>query len=333
MRLKTFQAPNMSEAMKLVRDELGEDAIIVSTTDNGSNGVRITAAVETPDLDLDFAETISESNAIDQICDALERHGTPQTVTDRLLNTATTLASNDTIQTLAGALDLVFEFSTSDEPTDRPIMLFGPPGAGKTSAVAKLAARAVVNRTPVTLVTTDTLRAGAVPQIEAYGECLNLPVKTAKSPAELSSVVDSVAPDQLVLIDTTSVNPYASEDLERLSAYADAIDAERLLTINAGRDALEAREIATAFQAIGPRRLVFTGMDMSRRLGSLLAIADASQAAFSEMSHTPEIVDGIHRINPVKLARLLLEHVHISTSQNERRPDLGVTDRQATSWK
>ncbi len=323
----------MSEAMKLVRNELGEDAIIVSTTDNGNNGVRITAAVETPDLDLDFAETVSESNAIDQICDALERHGTPQSLTDRLLNTATTLASDDTIQTFAGALDLVFEFATPDDSTDRPMILFGPPGAGKTSAVAKLAARAVVNRTPTTLVTTDTLRAGAIQQIEAYGERLKLPVKAAKNPADLAAVVDSIAPDQLVLIDTTSVNPYAADDLERLSAYADAIDAERVLTINAGRDALEAHEIATAFQAIGPQRLIFTGMDMSRRLGSLLTIADGSQAAFSEMSHTPEIVDGIHRINPVKLARLLLEHVNIQTTQNERRPNLGDADRQATSWK
>jgi len=323
----------MSEAMKLVRNELGEDAIIVSTTDNGSNGVRITAAVETPDLDLDFAEAVSESNAVDQICDALERHGTPQSLTDRLLNTATSLASDDTIQTFAGALDLVFEFATADDSTDRPLILFGPPGAGKTSAVAKLAARAVVSRIPTTLVTTDTLRAGAIQQIEAYGERLKLPVKTAKNPADLASVVDSIAPDQLVLIDTTSVNPYAADDLERLSAYADAIDAERVLTINAGRDALEAHEIATALQAIGPQRLIFTGMDMSRRLGSLLTIADGSQAAFSELSHTAEIVDGIHRINPVKLARLLLEHVNIQTSQNERRPNLGDADRQATSWK
>lgn len=323
----------MSEAMKLVRNELGEDAIIVSTTDNGSNGVRITAAVETPDLDLDFPESVSETNAVDQICDALERHGTPQTLTDRLLNTATTLASDDAVQTFASALDLVFEFETPKDSTDRPVMLFGPPGTGKTSAVAKLAARAVVERTPTTLVTTDTLRAGAVQQIEAYGERLKVPVKTAKSPADLAAVVDGIAPDQLVLIDTTSVNPYAADDLERLSAYADAIDAERVLTINAGRDALEAREIATAFQAIAPRRLIFTGMDMSRRLGSLLTIADGSQAAFSELSHTAEIVDGIHRINPVKLARLLLEHVNIQTAQNERRPNLGDADRQATSWK
>ncbi len=51
------------------------------------------------------------------------------------------------------------------------------------------------------------------------------------------------------------------------------------------------------------------------------------------MSHTPEIVDGIYRINPVKLARLLLEHAQIPTTQSERRPKFDDVERQATSWK
>ena len=92
--------------MKLVRDELGEDSIIVSTNDNGRDGVRITAAVESPEPNIDFPEFAEADKPLDAICDALDRHGTPRTIADRLLNTATLLGTTDIIQSFAGALDL-----------------------------------------------------------------------------------------------------------------------------------------------------------------------------------------------------------------------------------
>ena len=61
----------MVEAMKLVREELGEDAIIVSTSESGRDGVRITAAVETPEPELDFRAT-TDGAVIDRIGDALD---------------------------------------------------------------------------------------------------------------------------------------------------------------------------------------------------------------------------------------------------------------------
>ena len=61
MRLKSFTAPTMAEAMEMVRIELGDDAIIVSTQRAaGQKGVRITAALELADADLAVAEMLEE---------------------------------------------------------------------------------------------------------------------------------------------------------------------------------------------------------------------------------------------------------------------------------
>ena len=298
----------MPEAMNLVREELGGDAIIVSTHDSGRSGVRITAAVESPEPEVTFGDTADETPPLEQICEALDRHCTPQPITDRILNTATLLGTTDLIPTFAGALDLLFEFNALPKaPPGKPILLYGPPGAGKTSAVAKIAARAVVDRVPVTLMTTDTVRAGAVQQLQAYGERLNVSVQTAAQPPELQKLVGEIAPGHLTLIDTTSVNPYSVEDVARLKTFARAIDAEQILVMNAGRDPTEAGEIAAAFRALAPTRLLITGLDLTRRLGAMLAAADAGQAAFCEISETPEILDGLRAINPVDLARLFLE--------------------------
>ncbi|MBX9635845.1 MAG: GTP-binding protein, partial [Magnetospirillum sp.] len=85
MRLKSFTAPTMAEAMEMVRMELGDDAIIVSTQRAaGQKGVRITAALEPEDADMAVAEMLGEgpsSSATDAIKAALESHGLPQRLT------------------------------------------------------------------------------------------------------------------------------------------------------------------------------------------------------------------------------------------------------------
>ena len=331
MRLKTFHATTMTDAMNLVREELGPDAIIVSTTDNGDDGVRITAAVEKPEPEFDFAGLAANQQPLERICDALDRHGAPRELADRLLNTASMIDAADVTQIFASTLDLTFEFSGNREVSKGPVLLYGPPGAGKTSAVAKMAARAVVDETPVTLVSTDTIRAGAVQQLEAYGGRLKLPVKTATDAASLRKALDRVPSEHLVLIDTTSVNPFVTDDLSRLEAISDVARMNRILVMSAGRDALEAQEIAAAFDNLSPRRLLFTGLDMTRRLGALLTVADSIQSALGDISDTPEIAGGLRRVNPVMLARLLLVGAQPRTAGAGHLPS--PSPRQATGWK
>lgn len=336
MRLKTLQATNMAEAMKLVRTELGEDAIIVSTAES-SDGVRITAAIEAPEPDLDFRNMGTEDSLVERISDALGSHRVPQPLADKIASIASELGTADLLQTLAGALDLVFDFKPiSHADADRPFILFGPPGAGKTSAIAKLAARAVLDHVAVTMITTDTARAGALQQLETYGKRLNVPVKTAAEPDALAATVKE-ASGQFVLVDTTSVNPFVPQEIAKLRAFVDAADGEGVLIMAAGREPLEAQDMTTEFRKLDPSRLLVTGLDMSRRLGGILSTLHASGAAFSEISATPDIVDGLRPVNPVMLARLLLEITNTRVSDPERdsanRPKSLAENQQATGWK
>lgn len=333
MRLKTLQAPTMAEAMRLVRDELGADAIIVSTTESKRDGVRITAAVETPEPDLDFGSAGTDEALVERISETLDSHRVPRALADRIASVAAELGTADLLQTLAGALDLIFGFSPlTHTAATRPIFVFGPPGAGKTSAIAKLAARAVLDGAAVTMVTTDTIRAGALQQLEAYGKRLNVPVLTADSPEALAASVETLA-DRFVLIDTTSVNPFLAQDVIQLRSFADAVTCEGLLVMNAGREPLEAQDMAGAFRQFVPTRLLITGLDMSRRLGGILSALHASGAAFAEVSATPEIVDGLRPVNPVMLARLLLEISNSKASGDDESYGDAQQNRQATGWK
>ena len=84
MRLKTYHAQSMSDAMRLVRDQLGPDAIIVAThEDEGAQDVRITAAVEQPDPD--YGIEPEALDIVDRLSAVLAGHGAPMALVDRLL--------------------------------------------------------------------------------------------------------------------------------------------------------------------------------------------------------------------------------------------------------
>jgi flagellar biosynthesis protein FlhF len=309
MRLKTIHARTMQEAMELVRDQMGAEAIIVAThEDEGTRGVRVTAASDSDDRHLPEAERAITFETLQMIGNSLDDHGTPPQLTDRLLNNVASQVNPDAYISLASALQNTYKFLPLPESgvDTRPIMLIGPPGCGKTSAAAKLAARSILAGHSVTLITTDTVRARAFEQLEAYGSRLGLITKVAPDPLALIEEIEIAATDDLIVVDTMGVNPYSQGDMERLTDFSSAITMEPILVLNAGRDAIEVVEIVKAYKDIKPTRMLITGLDMVRRLGSVLAAVEAAGLAFSDVSPSPNIVNGLRPINPVSLARLLL---------------------------
>ncbi|MDI9408388.1 MAG: hypothetical protein QM523_04000 [Candidatus Pacebacteria bacterium] len=232
--MRIFQAETMPEAIKLVRSELGENAIIVSSQrgDNG-RGVRVTAAIDERDSEFDSRGPESDGSrqsvahngdgstrqnteshhdleapdTIDLIADSMDRHGLPGALTERLLRAAMPLAEkllraasalsvDPPIMTMAAALDNVFRFNPlSDKGTGRPLMLVGPPGSGKTITVAKLAAAAVLSNRKVNVITTDTMRAGGVGQLSAFTKILDIDLQTALDPESLMDALAAIEHD------------------------------------------------------------------------------------------------------------------------------------------
>jgi flagellar biosynthesis protein FlhF len=312
MRLKTFTASTMGEAMAMVRDAVGPEAIIVSSSkaDNGHD-IALTIAVEetalTPlapspaDADEeapDVAETVRQ---------ALAYHGTPTRLAERLARAAGALDAEDVTLAFAGAMDAGFAFRPlTDTGKARPTMLVGPHGAGKTITAAKLVARAALAKTPVGVVTADTRRAGGIEQLAAFTRILGIDLKKADDPAALAGIVSSFPAKTRLYIDTPGANPYDEAEMRYLAGLADAAQAEPVLVLPAGGDATETAEVAAAFAAIGAKRLIVTRLDAARRLGSILAAADAARLSFANVSITPHVAQGLSPINPVALARLIL---------------------------
>lgn len=323
MRLKTYSAPTMAEAMEMARQEMGEDAIIVSTQrGTGGHGARVTAALEEVGPEHAALEDLYEEekpDAVATIRQALTFHGTPPRLAERLVEAAGTLDTDDPVLAFAGAMDATFTFAPLSEHGDaKPIMLVGTPGAGKTITTAKLAARATLAGTSVRVITTDTQRAGGVEQLAAFTRLLKLDLETTDTIESLREAV--AAADNPVYIDTAGTNPFSDTEMDHLSGLVQAAGAEPVLVLAAGGDAMESADIAASFAAIGAGRLLVTRLDMARRLGSILAAADAARIRFSDVSITPQVADGLSPLNPVSLARLIMPHTpqsHQTSYQSE----------------
>lgn len=312
MRLKSYSAPSMAEAMAMVRAELGDDAIIVSTQRaSGSQGVRITAALEEASTDDEIHQLLDSAApapVADRVREALVYHGLPPRLIEKIVTAARKLGTESATMACAAALDELFAFAPLPERrAPRPFMMVGPPGAGKTITVAKLAARARLAGRSVGVITADSVRAGALEQLSAFTSILDIDLRKVRGGDALREMaLEAAQVYDLVFIDTPGLNPFHPQDMDFLREMVDASAVEPVLVMAAGGDPVEAEEVAEAFAEIGATRLLATRLDITRRLGAVLAAADTGQFMFCDVSINPHVANGLCPISPVSMARLLV---------------------------
>lgn len=322
MRLKTFSAKSMKEVMAQVRDSMGPDAIIISIEQGkAGSGVRVTAAV---DRDIPpprkvtspksppspAAEEKNGSAFVTPSFDmadmkaALSHHGLPFDLAGRVIDTAGAFEVASLADALSHALDALMDFSPLGLTQPRPIMLVGPPGAGKTVTAAKLAAEARINGRTVTLITTDMVKSGGVQQLDHYANLMDMDILTAETPEDLQAALKMAEPADLTIIDSCGVNPYSMKELERLVHYLKAADAEPLLILPAGIDTDESADTAEIFAQMGTRRFIATRLDGARRYASLVTAARGGRLALAGISRSPYVAEPLEVPAPLLLARL-----------------------------
>jgi len=155
----------------------------------------------------------------------------------------------------------VHEGPLTGPSTGRIIMLVGPTGAGKTTTIAKLAARAaLIEGKRVSVITLDNYRVGGIDQIRTFAELIGVPLRIAANPAALTDLIDDN--DELTLIDTAGRSP---RDLASVAELADALGQlppiEVHLVVPAASSAASIDDLAKRYQLLQPSRLLVTKLD------------------------------------------------------------------------
>ena len=193
----------------------------------------------------------------------------------------------------------------------RIVALLGTTGVGKTTTLAKIAAKFVLEqRTNVALVTADTYRISAVEQLKTYSDILELPLEIVYNPAELASSIERHRDKELILIDTagrSQHNEYQMRELEEFLRVNPRI--EKHLVISATTKLTDARQIMNKFSQVEPDKIIFTKIDETGTLGMIINLLRDSKYSLSYITTGQSVPDDIERASADVLTNLLLKKV------------------------
>ncbi len=182
---------------------------------------------------------------------------------------------------------------TRSEPIDDGgvIALIGPTGAGKTTTVAKLAARFAARHRArdVAMVTTDSERVGAIEQLHAHGRRLGITVCEAHGAESLAQTLEQLQEYPLVLVDTAGYGARDRALLGQITWLRATRQLRSLLVMPANAHPHDLNELVRRYRMASPEGVVLTKTDETGRLGAALSVAVRNGLSLAYTAHGQQV--------------------------------------------
>ncbi|NCD11798.1 MAG: flagellar biosynthesis protein FlhF [Epsilonproteobacteria bacterium] len=194
----------------------------------------------------------------------------------------------------------------------RVIMFVGPTGVGKTTTIAKLAARYSYiqeKRSKVGIITLDTYRIGAVEQLFAYAKMMRLPIEDVVDPSDFNNALSSLSHCDVILIDTVGSSQYDKEKLIKLNKFLQnsQMQIDVNLVLSAGCKLEDLKEIYKNFSFLNIDTLIFTKFDETKVFGTIFSLIYDTDKPVSYFSIGQEVPDDIVPASSDFLVECILE--------------------------
>ena len=406
MQIKRFEARDMTSALRLIKHELGPDAVILSARSlkvanrflgsAKTSGVEVTAATDSYDsAPLSSSVPYAGARTID---DQRSRPGGPgkEILTNPVQNRIKSFAhrkafpknahrhsgrntethgrifehllaqgvrpnvAHDLIKFVkkengASQLDLkdqMFSKITAaiEQKRDirvrrfeinsqgRVLAFIGPTGVGKTTAIAKLAAKQAIQQNKrIALITIDSQRIAAAKELKIYGKAIGIPVKTAATPSAFKAAVNALQQHDLILVDTPGVNSENQGEIDELRSYLETIDSIGIhLLLSAGTKEADLVNTIERLRSIPIQHLIITKLDESATFGNLINLLVENQIPLSFLTTGREVPDSIETASVERIVKYLLgsfmnqsglansgdhNHPHLTTAGGQSEDD------------
>lgn len=260
MRLKRFTANTTAQALTLVKQELGDDAVILSsktlTRPEGAQ-VEIMAAIDY-NQGSDLPEQKQQENRPEP---NKQSPPAPLTEEERVSQWRDSIISQ--LQTINPIIN------SGDGPVI--LSLVGPTGVGKTTTAAKMAAQYSLRQgLRVALISMDCYRIGATDQLLAYASIMKLPCEIAVRKTDLGRAVTKHRNCDLIIIDTAGKSPYDKEHIKELDEWFKTIPRlQSHLVVSATAKKEDIKETIRSYAPLRAAGIVLSKLDETRTYATL----------------------------------------------------------------
>jgi len=180
------------------------------------------------------------------------------------------------------------------------IMLVGPTGVGKTTSVAKLAARysfLMEQKYKVGLIVLDTYRIGAVEQLMQYARMMRLGIETVSDSSEFTSALNALAYCDYILIDTMGSSPYDKTKIEAIYSCLDAnntnLEIEVVLVLSSSIKYEDLKATYDNFESLDIDTIMFSKLDETVGFGNIFSLAYETRKPISYFSIGQEVPEDL----------------------------------------
>jgi len=172
------------------------------------------------------------------------------------------------------------KYEVPARPHQRKVMmLVGPTGVGKTTTIAKLAARYAYKMGidyKVGIITLDSFRVGAVEQLKAYTNIMRIPLEVVKKSDDIVEALLRLQNCHYILIDTAGSSQYDVDKIEIINKYQNKlkdINIEKLLVLPANIKRTDLLEVYDNYSILGINNLIFTKLDETKSFGNIISFS------------------------------------------------------------
>lgn len=189
------------------------------------------------------------------------------------------------------------------------VVFIGPTGVGKTTTIAKLSSSFIFGEgLNVGFITADTYRIAAVEQLKTYADILNSEVGIVYNNEDVMAQIDMLKiVNDVIFIDTAGRSHRNIENLEELKEFLNMVaDPEIYLVLSITTKYDDLVDIIEAYSKITNFKIIFTKLDETNCLGSILNVCHKTGKRISYATNGQNVPDDIEIIKPEKIAKALL---------------------------
>ncbi|MBP5358742.1 MAG: hypothetical protein J6Y69_06120 [Treponema sp.] len=289
-----LQVANLSKQMEKITEKLDKIEQAANSKTEHPSIIKVDEALESNDYTKSFIEKINAHVKASLTYEQLDDYELVQTTV---------------IDFIAESIQIAPKFGSKGKKNAHVIIVVGPTGVGKTTTVAKMAAKLKLtakeqNLEPpeILMVTVDKMRVGAVEQLEHWGSLMNIEVRKGSSQSDLKEIYNSYKSSMdFIFVDTSGYSPRDLENIAKMHSLldVDGMKADVYLAITADCKASDLENIIRNYESFNFRSVIVTKCDQTAAYGNVLSVLAEKNKAISMIADGQQVLHTLKRAHPL----------------------------------